>query len=148
MTRKSLPKSQVSQTLGCWSCLALIVTNPCLLVMGSPKRYRGNHPQPWCPIQGEKHSYMFCGKKNVLLLENPNYNILCVCFHSREGNDILLQNEKQSKFKYKLESPQFSASGEVGSVCAVNLLHAAVKESVKLDVKVDISPFTLCPLIP
>ena len=43
-----------------------------------------------------------------------------------------------SNFGSTCKSSQFPASGEVGCTCAENLLNAAIKESEKLDVKVNL----------
>ena len=50
-----------------------------------------------------------------------------------EGDDQGYSKDFGSTFK----SPQFPVSGEVGWLCAENLLNAAIRESEKLNVKVD-----------
>ena len=64
---------------------------------------------------------------------------LCGCLNMLGGRRWYHQ-DYSTDFGSTFKSPQFPASGEVGWICAENLLNAAIRESEKLNVKVDPTP--------
>ena len=108
----------------------------------------------WSPVKGEMNAksplktgevsrpvYLCC---LILILASPSYVLGQKKYGHKSGCPLQGSTDHWKCQIWILMQSPFSASGEVGRVCAMTILDLAVKASEKLEVKVGRVSFSLC----